>query len=122
MSSLPIGRAFYHRSALENGFDGSQQAFDVVARDVAHGGDAKHLGFEPALPGIYKVGVQNNIATFYDSIVKGVADNPTVAPSVRSNLVTVLGRLAADRGGEVTWSEMIQKSEKIEYDLAGLKA
>jgi hypothetical protein len=68
------------------------------------------------------VGVENNIATFYESIVGGKVDNPTVAPSVRSNLVTVLGRLATDRGGEVTWNEMIQKADQVEYDMAGLKA
>lgn len=47
--------------------------------------------------------------------------NETVAPSVRSNLTAVLGRLAGYRGGEVTWKEMIQKGEKLEPNLKGLK-
>jgi len=75
-----------------------------------------------ATPGIYKDGAANNIATFHESILAGQVENATVAPSVRSNLVTILGRTAADRGGEVSWKEMLQKPEKVEYDLAGLKA
>ena len=74
-------------------------------------------------PALYKTGVVNNIATFHASIAKaGRLENPTVAPSVRSNLMTILGRTAADRGGEVTWKEILQKAETVEYDLAGLKA
>lgn len=73
-------------------------------------------------PAIYKDGVVNNVATFYDSILGGKVENATVAPSVRSNLVTILGRSAADLGGEVNWKEMLQKSEVVEYDFTGLKA
>ena len=48
--------------------------------------------------------------------------NPTVAPSVRSNLTTILGRTAAYRRAEVTWDEMIKANEKWEAGLKGLKA
>ena len=47
---------------------------------------------------------------------------PTVAPSVQSNLITVLGRTAAYENGMVTWDAMLKKNEKLEIDLKGLKA
>ena len=45
--------------------------------------------------------------------------NPTVAPSVRSNLTTILGRTAAYRGAKVTWDEMMAGAETLEADLVG---
>jgi predicted dehydrogenase len=70
---------------------------------------------------IYKQGAVNNIATFYDSITGARFDNPTVAPSVRSNLVTILGRTAAYAGEKVYWSKLIKSADKWEADLRGLK-
>jgi hypothetical protein len=66
--------------------------------------------------------VQKNIATFYDSITGGNFTNPTVAPSVRSNLTTILGRTAAYAGREVTWETMLRSNEKLTPDLKGLKS
>ena len=43
-----------------------------------------------------------------------------MAPSVRSNLVTILGRTAAYGNREVTWDEIIKANEKLEADLRGL--
>ncbi|MCX6904119.1 MAG: Gfo/Idh/MocA family oxidoreductase [Verrucomicrobia bacterium] len=71
---------------------------------------------------LYTEGVVKNIATFHESIVRGDFSNPTVAPSVRSNLTTILGRTAAYKKSEVTWEEMMQAREKWEVDLKGLKA
>jgi predicted dehydrogenase len=71
---------------------------------------------------IYKQGAVNNIATFYDSITAGHFHNPTVAPSVRSNLVTILGRTAAYTGEKVYWNRLIKSTEKLQADLRGLKA
>ncbi|WCJ60013.1 hypothetical protein NXS98_02480 [Fontisphaera persica] len=59
---------------------------------------------------------------FYDSIAKGDFTNPTVAPSVRSNLVTILGRTAAYKNTEVTWAQMMKAREKWTFDTRGLKA
>jgi myo-inositol 2-dehydrogenase/D-chiro-inositol 1-dehydrogenase len=70
---------------------------------------------------IYKQGAVNNIATFYDNVTTGRFDNPTVAPSVRSNLVTILGRTAAYTGEKVYWNRLIKSTEKWEADLRGLK-
>jgi hypothetical protein len=73
-------------------------------------------------PGIYQEGAVANIATFHASIVKGDCTNPTVAPSVRSNLTTIVGRTAAYKRAEVTWDEVLQAKEKFEFDTAGLKS
>ena len=72
--------------------------------------------------GLYGKGAELNIAAFHDAITKGDYSNPTVAPSVRSNLTGILGRLAADRQGEVTWKEMLQTAERWTFDTSGLKA
>ncbi len=71
---------------------------------------------------LYRQGVETNIATFHYSISKGECANPTVAPSVRSNLTTILGRMAAYKNGVVTWPEMMRTKEKFAPDLKGLKA
>ncbi len=70
---------------------------------------------------IYKQGAVNNIATFHKNIADGNFDNPTVTPSVRSNLVTILGRTAAYQGRKVTWYEILRSKKKLNANLKGLK-
>jgi predicted dehydrogenase len=70
---------------------------------------------------IYLVGVERNMVTFYENITKGDWSNPTVTPSVRSNLTTILGRTAAYTGAEVTWDEILKAGEKWQFDASGLK-
>ena len=70
---------------------------------------------------IYERGVVNNIAAFHDAIAKSDYSNPTVADSVRSNLVTILGRTAAYEGRVVTWEELTKSDERLMPDLKGLK-
>ena len=74
------------------------------------------------LGNLFTDGVVRNIATFYDNVTKGDFSNPTVAPSVRSNLTTILGRTAAYRRREVTWDELLKANEKFEFDLSALKS
>ena len=68
----------------------------------------------------------NRVSNVYEPPIKIVTGgnyaNETVAPSVRSNLTAVMGRIAGYRGGEVSWDEMIKSAEKLELDLSGLKA
>jgi predicted dehydrogenase len=71
---------------------------------------------------LYQDGAVANIASFHDSIVRGDFSNPTVAPSVRSNLTTILGRTAAWRGAPVTWDEMMKANEALTADLSGLRS
>ena len=63
-----------------------------------------------------------NITTFHESITGGKFDNPTVEPSVRSNLITILGRTAAYGKRMVTWDEMLKSKEKLDANLKGVKA
>ncbi len=71
---------------------------------------------------LFTDGAVSNIAAFHTAIGKDDCANATVAPSVRSNLTTILGRRAAYKKAEVTWDEMIKSAEKLEYSFAGLKS
>lgn len=73
------------------------------------------------LANLYTDGAVNNIASFHQAITSGDFSNPTVAPSVRSNLTTILGRTAAYEKAEVTWAEMIRRGERLEFPLNRLK-
>jgi predicted dehydrogenase len=78
--------------------------------------------FNGTTDNIYLVGVERNIVTFHEMITRGDFSNPTVAPSVRSNLATILGRTAAYKKTEVTWADMMKAAEKWEFDTKGMKA
>lgn len=71
---------------------------------------------------IYQDGAVRNIATFHDSIVNGRFDNPTVAPSVNSNLLTILGRTAAYENRVVPWEETVASETRLDGKLDGLKS
>lgn len=81
-------------------------------------GNVPYKGGE--LVNLYKEGAQSNIADFYENIINSKYANTTVAPSVRSNLATILGRMAAYQHGEMTWDAMLKAGEKMEPDLKGL--
>jgi myo-inositol 2-dehydrogenase / D-chiro-inositol 1-dehydrogenase len=72
-------------------------------------------------PTIYEQGAVTNIAAFHDAIQKQDYKNATVPESVRSNLVTILGRTAAYEGRVVTWDELLRSDERLIADLKGLK-
>jgi len=71
---------------------------------------------------LYTSGAVVNIQEFYDHVTRGEYSNPTVAPSVRSNLTAILGREAAYRRQELTLAALIKEGKKLEPDLKGLKA
>jgi len=73
-------------------------------------------------PKIYEDGAVANIATFHSDITKGNCANPTVEPSVRSNLITILGRTAAYTGQRADWKKLLESDEKLEMNLQGLKS
>jgi myo-inositol 2-dehydrogenase / D-chiro-inositol 1-dehydrogenase len=87
-------------------------AVKVLCDDAYNGG---------VMANLYTDGVVNNIATFHKAVTSGDFSNHTVAPSVRSNLTTILGRTAAYRRATVAWDEMLQANEKLEASLNGLK-
>lgn len=70
---------------------------------------------------IYKDGAATNIETFRKLIETGNFANTTAKPSVRSTLVSILGRTAAYSGRQVTWAQLLKKNEKVEADLSGLR-
>jgi myo-inositol 2-dehydrogenase / D-chiro-inositol 1-dehydrogenase len=93
--------------------------------ETSYGGDVLIRGKDfwrgGASPGIYRQGAVANIAAFHAAIQSGDCTNPTVAESVRSNLVTILGRTSAYTGKVVAWDELLRSDEKLEIDLGGLK-
>lgn len=105
-----VNRIFGSKGVLE-----AKQGGNVLIRgeNFYRGGDTSSIGRE---------GVDNNIATFYDSITNADFSNPTVKPSVQSNLITILGRQAAYTGEKVYWSNLIKSNETLQADLKGLKS
>jgi predicted dehydrogenase len=93
--------------------------------DTHYSGQVSIKGKKPYTGGVaenmYREGAVRNIATFYDDVTQGRFENPTAAPSIRSNLTTILGRMAAYNRREVTWDEMMKSGERWEADLKGLK-
>jgi myo-inositol 2-dehydrogenase/D-chiro-inositol 1-dehydrogenase len=102
-------RMFGTRGVLETEYGGQVL---IRSKDFYRGG---------ASPGIYEQGAVANIKTFYDGIVGGKVENLTVAPSVQSNLITILGRTAAYETRVVTWDELLKRNEKLDANLTGLK-
>ena len=92
--------------------------------DTHYGGTVNITGRTPYEGGstgnLYAEGAVRNIADFYDNITHGRFSNDTVAPSVRSNLTTILGRVAAYERREVAWDEMMKANEKMDGRLEGL--
>jgi predicted dehydrogenase len=73
-------------------------------------------------PDLYTSGTKVNIREFHECISQGQCDNPTVAPSVRSNLTAVLGREAAYVQGECTLASLLARSDnRLEPNLRGLR-
>lgn len=72
-------------------------------------------------PDIYESGAVANIAAFHDSIAEGRFGSGTAAPSVQSNLITILGRKAAYENRIVSWDEIVRDEERLVPDLKGLK-
>lgn len=115
-NSRQFGHAYDDIMARVYGLDGTAALHYgkamIRSREFYNAGEVK---------GIYADGVTANVATFHSSIIRGDFSNPTVAPSVRSNLTTILGRTAAYKNRVVSWQEMFRRSEKFEMSLKGLK-
>jgi len=71
---------------------------------------------------IYQQGAVENMKAFHRDIAAGNAANPTVAPSVRSNLTSVLGREAAYANGVVVFADLLKEAKKADLKLEGVKA
>jgi predicted dehydrogenase len=99
---------------------GTEGTIDThYAGDVGIVGKVNYRGGRDST--LYTTGPARNIATFYDQVTSGKLDYSTIAPSVRSNLTTILGRTAAIRGAEFTWDELMRSDEQLDPHLVGLK-
>lgn len=78
-------------------------------------GDTKWNGTEK--DDTFTGGAVTNVKNFVESVRTGKPLN-NAAESAQSNLTSILGRMAAYRGGEVSWDEMMRSNEELE---AGLK-
>ena len=107
-----LNRMFGTKGVLMTGYGA-----DVMIRG---GAETFYRGGKTA--GIYKEGAQANIRAFHEQVMKKDAANATVAPSVTSNLVAIMGRTAAYEGRPVTWTELIASKKKLAADLTGLTA
>lgn len=105
-----VVRAFGDLGVLETAYGGTVM---IRGKNFYRGGSS---------PGIYKDGAVANIAEFRRCIAAGDVANPTVEPSVRSNLLTIFGREAAYSGELVYWEKLVKSDKRVDADLKGLKA
>jgi myo-inositol 2-dehydrogenase / D-chiro-inositol 1-dehydrogenase len=118
--------AFYSKQFGEGADDircqmfGTEGAIDThYSGDVSIKGKANYAGGRDGM--LYTTGAVRNIGTFYDQVTSGRLDYSTVAPSVRSNLTTILGRTAAYHLAEFTWDELMRSEDRLDPHLVGLK-
>ena len=71
---------------------------------------------------IAKTGAVENIRAFHDLVSRGDPANTTVAPSVTSTLVAIMGRMAARQKRTVTWAEVLASKQALTPDLSELLA
>jgi myo-inositol 2-dehydrogenase / D-chiro-inositol 1-dehydrogenase len=82
-------------------------------------GGPKHFG-GGEVQSLYDQGAIRNIATFYQNIVAGRFDNPTVPRAVDDVLTAALGREAATRRVCLTMDDLIKENKELPFDLSGL--
>ena len=107
-----INRMFGSKGSLHTEYGGETQSRGGAANFYPRGKSA----------GIYKDGIISNIATFQKAIAAADKSNPTIEPSVMSNLIAIFGRLAAEKGAPMTWDELMASKAVMQPDLGGLKA
>ncbi|MDX1681044.1 MAG: hypothetical protein R3242_09975 [Akkermansiaceae bacterium] len=83
----------------------------------------KEMGMKKPLHHIYRPGIERNFETFNRNITEGDFSQATVAPSVDSHYLALLGRQAGyANGGVVTWEDAVNSKEVMEFDASGLKS
>lgn len=69
---------------------------------------------------LYRTGISENMTAFHKAITEGDFSNPTLEPSLTSNLTSLLVRTAAYKGHPVTWQDLLEDKEVLTADLKGL--
>jgi predicted dehydrogenase len=124
------GLVINHRGKHLNnqaGFDVACQIQGQMGHAVTcYGGKAsfksREDGYNGQVENPYEGGAVRNIATFYQNVVDGKFENPTLRRAVDSALTTILGREAAARRMKLTMEELLKENRRLEVDLRGLKA
>ncbi|MDR3228304.1 MAG: Gfo/Idh/MocA family oxidoreductase [Puniceicoccales bacterium] len=106
-----VYRMFCAKGVLETSYGGR-----VMVR-----GDLKTAYSGGKTGNIYEEGAVANIAEFHRVFFAKDYSNPTVAPSVRANLLTLLARQTAYTNKLVTWDELLKDTNRLDADLRGLK-
>ena len=106
-----------------------QTGYGVLAyasKAVFHVRHNKSLGFDVNevfdVVDLYRAGAVRNIASFYEDVIAGRCENPTVRRAVDGCLTCILGREAAARDTRLTMDEVLKENRRIELDLSGLRA
>ncbi|MDD4102736.1 MAG: Gfo/Idh/MocA family oxidoreductase [Kiritimatiellae bacterium] len=105
-----VCRMFGTKGVLETAYGGNVM---IRGENFYRGGSTSQIYHEGALA---------NIDAFSAAIQQGDFSNLTVAPSVQSNLVTIMGRKAAYTGKLVTWEETLRDTESFDARLEGLRS
>lgn len=71
---------------------------------------------------LYQTGISENMTSFHKAITAGDFRNPTLEPSITSNLTAIMVRQAAYTSKTVTWDELIASKETLSIDTEGLKS
>ena len=118
-----VGQSLHNQEDWALGFRASGELATAVVnyrgKSYLHGGP-KHYGAHN-VESLYDQGAIRNIATFYENIVRGRFDNPTVARAADDVLTAVLGREAAIRRSCVTMEELLKENKETTFDLSGFK-
>ncbi len=83
----------------------------------------KEMGMKKPLHSIYVPGIARNLETFHKNITEGDFTQATVAPSIDSHYLALLGRDAGYANGKVvTWDEAVANKKVMSFDTSGLKS
>lgn len=107
--------------AASNGFTQQTRANTIKLGIIGCGNRGENFYRGGVTAQIYREGALNNVAEFHTLILNGDCSNTTTEPSVRSNLVTIMGRRAAYSGRVVTWDQVVNDKHRMQPDLSGLK-
>ncbi|MCY2951058.1 MAG: Gfo/Idh/MocA family oxidoreductase [Planctomycetota bacterium] len=112
-----------HRArSLQCVIQGSQASAEINywGKAFLRGGPMHYGGGD--VENLYEAGAKRNIATFYQNVIEGRFEHPSVNRSVDCTLSCILAREAAARHGRLTMDDLIKEDKKLEVNLNGLKA